>query len=75
MFVETWLSEMLGRRADQSWTPQLFAHPNIAARLKTLCGYPVEKDPQLPDCVLEVRRDGEMAARYEGNCVKPAKNA
>lgn len=71
MFIAEWLAELLERRADKSWQPHLFAHPNIAARVKVLCNCPVEKDPKLSERAIEVRNgDGEIMATYEGVIVE-----
>lgn len=73
-FVSTWLTELLERRADKSWSPVLYAAPDTAAYLGEIAGLTVQPS-EMPAGVLVVFGEGvdedgipyrQRMARYDG---------
>ena len=53
--LDDWCTGLLAARSDKTWTPELYAHPDTAARVPVVAGYAVAADDKLPAGVLEIR--------------------
>lgn len=57
-FLNEWVSSVLDRRADKSWTPSLHASPADAEYLGTVSGLPVAADDAVAARTLVMRGAG-----------------
>ena len=63
--ISRWIEDTIINRADQSWTPEVYASPSFAEACPQVAGYTINADAALERAAeIRVAGTGEVAARY-----------